>query len=163
MNKLIWGEQGLLKCPCWKMIPQQTSIMCNETVRDDPHPWYTIIFNWTECPWIIQSIIYESYNHTAITCTMRRISWRWSKFTSLIIQTDSLLFTGNDMVDKREAVMIDQSKNACKRLWVYRKTVDGKKPHSGDVKQISSLLLSRLELAEVTSKATLRTLSLMEF
>ena len=66
------------------------------------------------------------------------------------------------MVDKREAVMIDQSKNACKRFLVDRKTVDGNKPHSGDVKQIS-LLLSRLELAEVTSKATLRTLSLMEF
>lgn len=55
------------------------------------------------------------------------------------------------MVDKREAVMIDQSKNACKRLRVDRKTADGKKPHSGDVKQ-ASLLLSRLELAEVTSK-----------
>ena len=55
------------------------------------------------------------------------------------------------MVDKREAVMIDQSKNACKILRVDRKTADGKKPHSGDVKQ-ASLLLSRLELAEVTSK-----------
>ena len=41
------------------------------------------------------------------------------------------------MVDKREAVMIDQSKNACKRLRVDRKTADGKKPHSGDVKQTS--------------------------
>ena len=58
--------------------------------------------------------------------------------------------------------MIDQSKNACKRFLVDRKTVDGKKPHSGDVKQ-TSRLLSWLELAEVTSKATLRTLSLMEF
>ena len=55
------------------------------------------------------------------------------------------------MVDKREAVMIDKSKNACKRFRVGRKTVDGKKPHSGDVKQ-TSLMLSRLELAEVTSK-----------
>lgn len=61
------------------------------------------------------------------------------------------MFTGNDMVDKREAVMIDQSKNACKRLRVDRKTAHGKKPHSGDVKQ-TSLMLSRFELAEVTSK-----------
>lgn len=61
------------------------------------------------------------------------------------------MFTGNDMVDKSEAVMIYQSKNACKRFRVHRKTLNGKKPHSGDVKQ-TSLLLSQLELAEVTSK-----------
>ena len=35
------------------------------------------------------------------------------------------------MVEKREAVMIGQSKNACKGFPVDRKTVDGNKPHSG--------------------------------